>query len=276
MSPGPDGTGTTSPRMTMLLGPTPGPIGDEDLARAYPWPDSGLWVRGMMVATLDGGSVGPGGRSGSISSPIDRAVMAEVRRYCDAILIGASTFRAERYRPQRPAAEIQAERRRRGLKHAPTIVLVSRSLDLPWDEDAFRDSAVPPLVVTAESCPASALETARRHADVVVLPGQRVDATDLVQLLGRRGLNRIVCEGGPHLLAQIARSGLLDELDLAVSPLMTGGGQIVLGDPDPAPTRYRLAQAITADDFLFTRYLRAEGPPNPGDGPDTEPPKGIA
>jgi riboflavin biosynthesis pyrimidine reductase len=253
-------------RMTMLLGPRQGPIGAEHFGEAYPWPASGRWVRGLMVATLDGASTGSDGRSGSISSSVDRAVMAQVRRHCDAIVIGASTFRAERYRPQRPAPDVQAERAQRGLRPAPTIVLVSRSLDLPWGEDAFRESTVPPLVVTAEACPAAALEAARQHADVVVLPGARVAVTDLMELLEERELDRIVCEGGPHLLSGIARAGFLDELDLALAPVMVGGGQIVLGDPAPNPDRYRLVQVIAADGFLFTRYVRADVAHHPDDG----------
>ncbi|HET9656272.1 MAG TPA: dihydrofolate reductase family protein [Kineosporiaceae bacterium] len=251
----------TTADMTMVIGERSGPLSAGDLAAAYPWPDGRPWVRGMMVATLDGGSVGADGRSAPLSSPVDRLIMAEVRRYCDAVLIGASTFRAERYRPQRPAEEQSRDRVRRGLRPAPTLVLVSRSLDLPWEEAAFHESTCPPLVVTARSCDPAALEVARAHADVVVLPGERVRAASLLRLLDDRGLRRVVCEGGPHLLGELARSGCLDELDLALSPLMAGGGQIPLGEAAPEPGRYRLVQVITARDFLFTRYLRADAPP---------------
>ena len=257
--------------MTVPPGPIPGPVTGADLSSAYPWPASGRWVRAMMVATLDGGSVGSDGRSGAISSRVDRAVMAQVRRHCDAILIGASTFRAERYRPQRPAQEVRQEREELGLPPAPRMVVVSRSLELPWEEDAFGRSTVPPLVVTAQTCSPAALETARRHAEVAVLPGPWVDVEDLLQLLAAGGLNRIVCEGGPHLLAEVTRSGFLDELDLAISPVMAGGGQIVLGEPSPDPTRFRLVHAFAADDFLFTRYLRADPGADPGTEPGTEP-----
>jgi riboflavin biosynthesis pyrimidine reductase len=253
-----------APNMVMLLGHRHGSITAADLEDAYPWPASGRWVRGMMAATLDGASVGADGRSGSISSPVDRAVMAEVRRHCDAILIGAGTFRAERYRPQRPPQELQDAREALGLRAAPTMVLVSRSLDLPWEEDTFRESTIRPLVVTAQSCGAAALKTARRHADVVVLPGERIAVADLMQLLADRLLERVVCEGGPHLLSEIAQAGLLDELDLALSPLMTGGGQIVLGHAAADPARFHLVQAIAADDYLFTRYLHAAAGPSGG------------
>lgn len=227
-----------------------------DLRAAYPWPATGGWVRGMMVATLDGASHGADGRSGSISSRADRTVLAAVRRYCDAILVGAATFRAERYRPQVPGPQTQAERANAGLGPAPRLVLVSGSLDLPWEEDAFRESTIPPLVVTVGSAGADALKIARRHAEVAVLPGLQVQPADLVQLLRARRLDRVVCEGGPRLLAAIARAGLLDELDLALSPLLVGGGQVALGEPSASPQRFQPLQVIAADGFLFIRYLR--------------------
>src|SRR4051812_14687194 len=77
----------------------PGPLPVERLADAYPWPDRPLWLRAMMVMTLDGASAGPDGRSRSISSVGDRAVLSAVRRFSDVVLIGAVPFRAERYRP---------------------------------------------------------------------------------------------------------------------------------------------------------------------------------
>jgi hypothetical protein len=77
---------------------------------------------------------------------------------------------------------------------------------------------------------------------------------------------------------------MLDELDLAVSPLMGSGGQIVLGEPDLVPARFHLTQVLTADSFLFTRYLRnelstepdTELSTEPSTEPDTKPPRGSA
>ncbi len=240
------------------LAPRFGPVDEQDLGNAYPWPPSGeRWVRGMMVTTVDGAGMGADGRSGQISGPADRAVMAEVRKFSDAILIGAATFRAERYRPQKATQELAGSRAALGLGPAPTMVIVSGSLDLPWHEDTFRDSTVRPLVVTTQACDRERLHTARRHAEVAVLPGEHLRVSDLMDVLSERGLKRILCEGGPHLLAQIVQAGFLDELDLTVSPVLMGGGQIPLGEAGPVPTRLRLVQVLFSDGFLFTRYLNA-------------------
>jgi riboflavin biosynthesis pyrimidine reductase len=239
-----------------LLGsdPAAGPVSAEQLSAAYPWPSSGPWLRGMMVTTLDGAGSGPDGRSGSISGPLDRLILAEVRRYSDAILIGAGTFRAERYRPQRAGEPAATVRRALGLRPAPTLVLVSRSLDLPWDEDAFSHSADKVVVVTAGSPVRRQRALAEQRARLVVLPGAEVEPADLLAALHREGLRRIVCEGGPRLLATLAGAHLLDEMDLSLSPVMAGGGGLATR-PAVTLAPFQLAHVLTGEGFLFTRYV---------------------
>ena len=63
------------------------------------------------------------------------------------------------------------------------------------------------------------------------------------------------CEGGPHLLAQVAAAGLLDELTLTVSPTLAGpGAGRVIAGPAFAADRMTLTQVLTEDGYLFCRY----------------------
>jgi riboflavin biosynthesis pyrimidine reductase len=242
--------------MEMVIGPRVGTLGMGDLAQAYPWPASGRWVRAMMVTTLDGSATGPDGLSGSISSRADRAVLSEVRRLSDAVLIGAGTLRAERYTPMLAKVADAGERAALGLAPAPVVVVVSGSLDLPWDEPFFSDSAVRPIVITTESAEPGSLATARGHADVITVAGERVGPAAIIDALVGRGLNRIVCEGGPSLLSSLAVAELIDEADIAVSPMMVGNGHEAAGTP--VLVRFHLAQVITEDGFLFGRYLAVD------------------
>lgn len=241
------------------------PLDSIDLAAAYPWPDSTPWIRAMMLLSLDGAVAGADGRSGSLSSATDRAVLAEVRRLSDVVLIGAGTLRAERYRPMKARAEDAAERSRLGLASAPVLAIVSRSLDLPWDEPVFRESARRPLVLTAQSAPAAALAVAGQHAEVITVPGDDVDPPALVAGLLDRGLTRIVCEGGPRLLASLSAQDLVDEADITFAPVLASGGQVATGSAVIEAARFDLAHAIVDDGFLFTRYVarRARIPPGP-------------
>ena len=241
--------------MEMVIGPRTGLLSPDDLAWAYPWPAEGRWVRAMMVTTLDGAPAGPDGRSGSISSPADRAVLVEARRLSDVVLIGAGTLRAERYNPMRAKPADAAERERLDLAPAPVVAVVSASLDLPWSDPFFSESAVSPIVVTVDSVEDGRLRAAREHAHVIALPGSSVRPDELIRALESRGLTRIVCEGGPRLLAGLSGAGLIDEADISISPLLTSGGQVLAGTPSAAPAELDLVHVMADSGFLFTRYL---------------------
>jgi riboflavin biosynthesis pyrimidine reductase len=243
----------------------PGPLSVERLPEAYPWPDS-MWLRAMMVMTLDGAVIGPDGRSRSISSVGDRDVLSAVRRFSDVVLIGAGTFRAERYGPMRARAADAATRADLGLAPAPVVAIVSASLHLPWDEPLFTESAVRPIVLTAASADPASVETARRWADLITLPGAVAEPPAVLGALAERGLRRVVCEGGQKLLAGFASHGLIDEADLSISPLMAAGGQVSTGPAIGLPHRFALAQLIVDDDgFAFHRYVAARDPAEPGE-----------
>jgi riboflavin biosynthesis pyrimidine reductase len=61
---------------------------------AYPDDPQSCWVRGNMIASLDGGATADG-KSGGLGGPGDRAVFALMRQLADVILVGAGTVRAE-------------------------------------------------------------------------------------------------------------------------------------------------------------------------------------
>ncbi len=225
-----------------------------DIAAAYGWPD-GPWTRAMMLTTLNGAIAGADGLSGSISSPTDRLIFAETRRLADAILVGAGTIRAERYNPMRAKPEHQQARADAGLQPAPVVAIVSRSLDLPWQDGLFHESWQQPIVLTDRHDPASpALRQARANADVIEVPG--VDAAAMITALRDRGLNRIVCEGGPALLTHLVEADLIDEYAITVAPVLSGSGYGIVDGPLAATKRLQLAQVISVEGFIFTRYLR--------------------
>ncbi|MFT4299998.1 MAG: dihydrofolate reductase family protein [Aeromicrobium sp.] len=228
------------------------PLDADEVATAYPWPE-GTWVRAMMVTTLDGAAAGPDGLSGSVSSTADRAVFDAVRRFADAVLVGSHTLRAEEYSPMR-AKPADAERRRAaGQLPAPTLAVVSGSLDLPWELPVWAESAQRPLVLTGAGADAGRLAAAREHAEVVVLP--EVSPRGIVDALAGCGLPRIVCEGGPNLLRDLVAARMVDEADITVSPVFAGTGQSPTTAVLPEVVRADLVHLLAADGFLMARYL---------------------
>ena len=63
-------------------------------------------------------------------------------------------------------------------------------------------------------------------------------------------------EGGPALNGGLAAAGLVDELCLTVTPLLTAGDakRIVDGPALSPPPGMTLASACEEDSFLFLRY----------------------
>ncbi|GHC84575.1 hypothetical protein GCM10007079_26690 [Nocardiopsis terrae] len=246
--------------------PAPGST-DVDLPRAYAYPPAldRPWIRANMVASADGGAIGPSGRSRDLSSAPDRRVMGVLRGLCDVVLVGAATARKEGYRPVRPRevwSDLRADR-----PATPRIAVVSRSLDIHEELLTTAPEDARTIVFTAGDAPAERRRFVAEHADLVVVDGVSVGPEHIVNALAERGLHRVLTEGGPHLLAEFVAAGLLDELCLTVSPHLLGAGppRIVTGGPgtpgapEHAPassTPVRMAHLLEAGGNLFTRYLR--------------------
>ena len=244
--------------MRMLHGPTVGPVADDDLSDAYPWPDTTdrPYVRAMMVTTLDGAAAGDDGLSGSVSGGADRAVLRAVRRFADVVLVGGGTMKAEGYGPLRARDEDAARREQQGQAAAPVLAVVSGSLDLPLGEGSFADSDLTPIVFTSERADPARVAEASERVEVVQLPGEHVDAATVIDELHKRGLGRIVCEGGPGLLHQVTDAGLLDEADITVSPMLVGTERTPDTPMLQAPASFELQHVLTAEEFLMLRYTR--------------------
>ncbi|MGN6250529.1 MAG: dihydrofolate reductase family protein [Marmoricola sp.] len=232
-------------------------LDDDRLAAAYPWPEGRRWVRANMVMTLDGATVGPDGVSKSLTSGADQRVFGALRAGADAVLVGAGTIRAERYSPMRPSEGLQRRRQEQGLAAAPVVVVVSGSLDLPWEEPMWDRSTMRPLVLTGPDADPERVAVAREHAEAVALPGAGLDVGAVLELLEERGLRRILCEGGARLLADLVADDLLDEADVTLAPLFAGTDLTARTPMLKAPRRFEPVHALHEDGYQMLRLTRA-------------------
>ena len=240
--------------MRMIVPEAGRELDDVGLAEAYGYPRE-RWLRANMVMSADG-SATVAGKSGGLSSPGDMRVFGILRVLADVVLAGASTVRTEEYKPARPRPALASLRQ--GRPATATIAVVTGSLDLDLGTALFTEA--PPdartIVITSEAAPADRRAAAAKVADVIVAGQDGVDLPGALTALADRDLGRVICEGGPHLLGQIAADGLLDELSLTISPTLAGpgAGRILAGSAFPA-VAMTLAQALTEDGFLFCRYF---------------------
>lgn len=224
---------------------------------ARPRPDGRPWLIANMVAGLDG-SLAWQGKVAGLSSESDRSLFVRLRGLADAVVVGAGTVRAEGYGPVKLPGARRAERLAAGRAAVPPIVAVSRTLDLDWDAPLWAADVEPrPVVVTVAAAPASALASARRHADVVVAGDEGVDLTRAMAELASRGMAVVLTEGGPTLLAELVAEGLLDELCLTLTPLFGGDPLTMAHRPTAAPelSAFTLEGVVRRGDELYLRYL---------------------
>ncbi len=247
------------------LGADGSPIDTADgrLSAFYDYPD-GLqtcWVRGNMIASLDGAATSDG-KAGGLAGPGDRSMFSLMRYAADVILVGAATVRVENYSgAQVPLAQRHA-RQARGQAEVPPIAVVTRSGDLDPDALFFTRTEVWPLILT---CTDSVDDTRRRLgavSEVLDASGPRPDSVDgaaMLKILAGRGLFRVLTEGGPLLLSELIADDLLDELCLTVAPILVGGsGRRIAAGAAEVHTAMRPAHLLSDEQgYLYTRYVRS-------------------
>jgi 5-amino-6-(5-phosphoribosylamino)uracil reductase len=233
-----------------------------ELAAAYAYPEPGadgrgVWLRANMVSTLDGAAQHDG-RSHPISSAADMRIFGTLRALADVVVVGAETVRREGYRPARARAEFAALREAAGQGPAPAIAVVSAGLELDFSLPLFTSPLVPTLILTGAAAAPDRIAAAERAGARVVIAGDGVgvDPDRAVRALADLGHTRLLTEGGPRLLGQLAAAGVLDELCLTVSPMLTAGdAQRIAGGPSVAvPRRFELVSLLEEEAFLFSRY----------------------
>lgn len=236
----------------------PGPAEEVSALDAYAYAGGGRHLRANMVASVDGAAV-VDGRVRALSGPADFQLLLLLRGLCDVLLVGAGTVRAEGYGAVRAPADVADVRREAGQLAHPRLAVLSRSLDLDLTSAAFANAPQRPLVLTSELADPARVREVEGVAEVLLAGEEAVDLAVAIDLLEQQGLTRILSEGGPQALAELYAADLVDELCLAVSPVVVAGQEARLtdGPPLPAPVSVHLEAAYERDDFLFLRYGRS-------------------
>lgn len=223
-----------------------------------PAPSDRPWVLINMVASVDGATA-IDGVSGGLGGPADKKVFSAIRAVADVILVAAGTVRAEAYGPPRTPPERQAERTARGQAAYPRLALVSRSLDLDPNAALFLEAAEPPLVFTVSRAPAQRRAALAGRATVIDMDqgGDGVNLAGVMSYLHELGVRIVAAEGGPGLNGQLVTAGLVDELNISLSPLLVGGDSARVAHGAQAnPVPLALAHLWEEGDLLFARYVR--------------------
>lgn len=183
-------------------------------------PPVGRHVRAGMVASADGGAAFHG-TSGALSTSADKVVFQVLRAHADVVLVGAGTARAEGYGLIELPEPYQQWRVADGRSPNPALAVLTRSGDVDIDGAIVLQSS----------------------------------AADALSTLFARGLEHVLCEGGPSLLGTLVKDGLLDELCCTTVPSLLGTSTGIVTAELDAPVALTLGHFVEIDGSLLLRWV---------------------
>jgi 5-amino-6-(5-phosphoribosylamino)uracil reductase len=198
-----------------------------------------------------------------LSSPEDFERADVERSNVDAVLIGATTLRKDNPRLMVRSADLRQRRIERGFTETPIKVVLTASGNLDPTLPFFTTGDCEKIVYTIGS---TLDEVKGRVGPVatVVSCGANLDLPSMLEDLKRRGVDRLMVEGGTTVHTQFLTQGLVDEVQVCVAPFFVGDGQAprFVGDgafPFDSKRRMDLLEVGQYGDCTYMRYQLGSG-----------------
>jgi 5-amino-6-(5-phosphoribosylamino)uracil reductase len=197
-----------------------------------------------------------------LSNAADFDRVDAVRATCDAILVGAATVRSDQPRLLLRSPARRNERLDRGAPPSPIKVTVTGGGRLDASATFFAAGDTEKVVYCTT---AGVHEASERLGSVatVVNGGQQVSMHWMSEDLYRRGVRRLMVEGGQSIHTQFLTGDLADELHLAVAPFFVGdsAARRFVSDgrfPWHPDRRATLAEVRQLGDVALLRYALSQ------------------
>jgi len=174
-----------------------------------------------MAMTLDGKIAAPNGDSKWVTGTQARKRVMELRRWADAIMVGAGT--AEKDAPSLNHRGSGAKRRQ------PLRIVAARSMTPEQAAKTLAPGTQPEIIAASN----------------------KQEWLDALDSLGKKEITSLMVEGGGKLAAALLRVGVVNEVEFHIAPKILGGRNSipVVEGPDPAS----LAEAAKLDNIRIKR-----------------------
>jgi diaminohydroxyphosphoribosylaminopyrimidine deaminase / 5-amino-6-(5-phosphoribosylamino)uracil reductase len=174
-------------------------------------------VLGQLGQSLDGFIASRTGDARFVTGAEDRQHLHRLRALVDAVIVGVSTVVSDDC--QLTVRDVDGTN--------PTRVVLDPSARAPRGSRVFIDSQAPTLWLVAEDVPAP--QPPSSHVEVVRLPRsvaehQGFAPCEVVALLARRGLSRVLVEGGGVTVSRFVEANAIDRLWVTTAPFLIGNG----------------------------------------------------
>lgn len=161
----------------------------------------------------------------------DQWVMALCRARADAVTVGANTLRTEpghiwssQFIFPNEGEAFSDFRKQEGRRPYPYQVFVTRSGDINFDAEVFKDSKLDVIIATTANGAQKVRSMKLENVVIMELGASDVD----LDLMHKRlqlefGIMTVLCEGGPKFYASMIQARQIEEEFLTVSPVVVGG-----------------------------------------------------
>lgn len=154
----------------------------------------------------------------------DRLHLLRQRALADAVVVGHSTLKADNVRLALPKGELRDERVAAGKTPAPLRVIVSNEGRIDASLKIFSSDISPILIFSTTRMPRTFQKQLREKATLHLSESDSVDlAWMLQQLRTEYRVESIALEGGAALFRSFLELGLVDRLNLTITPFLFGG-----------------------------------------------------
>lgn len=178
-----------------------------------------MMVVGQLGQTMDGRIATVTGQSKYINGQPGLTHLHQLRALLDAVVVGVGTVLADD-----PLLNVRMVSGR----HPARVVIDPKGKLSPqarvWHEDGAKR-----IWIVNEGVKVSAPE----GVEILELPSTdgRIEPREILSVLHREGLNRLLIEGGADTVSRFLQAGCLDRLHLIVAPILMGSGRASLSLP---------------------------------------------
>ncbi len=158
-----------------------------------------------------------------ISGEIDFNRMDKLRAESDAIMVGIGTVLADDPSLTVKSSELREKRLKAAMDENPVRIIVDSKARTPIDSDIFKKGEGKIFIIVSESAPSERIKQLQEKATIVVSGKNIVDLPQAMEELNKRGIKRLMVEGGATLNWGLLSDGLVDEIYSFVGNLIFGG-----------------------------------------------------